>query len=170
MRAAQRLSLEAIRKISTGKSSLALNHRGKVTNMNRTSKTIAASMLLAASPVIVASGAATTPLGALAAEQRSLANNVLELEAGQLVAKINDSPLYAENLMVLNEQLQASIPPHRLIERMVELRLIADKARQEKLTSDPLLGAEIQNAIDNALATAYLKHFIAHLELSLIHI
>ncbi|HHQ69476.1 MAG TPA: hypothetical protein ENM98_04120, partial [Halothiobacillaceae bacterium] len=132
--------------------------------MNRTSKTIAASMLLAASPVIVASGAATTPLGALAAEQRSLANNVLELEAGQLVAKINDSPLYAENLMVLNEQLQASIPPHRLIERMVELRLIADKARQEKLTSDPLLGAEIQNAIDNALATAYLKHFIAHLE------
>lgn len=109
--------------------------------------------------------AITTPLGTLAAEQRGLEHNVLDLEQGQVVAKINDTPLYAENLLVLDQQLQATIPPHRLIERMVELRLIANKARAEKLTQDPILGAEIQNAIDNALASAYLKHFIDELDI-----
>lgn len=105
-----------------------------------------------------------TPLG----NQMSQADagRFATIEGGEVIARINGSPLYRENLLVVKENLGAEVPEDRLVSRMVELRLLADKARAEGLDEAPRTQARVQNAIDNQLANAYLTGYVAGLELS----
>ncbi|MFN2382531.1 MAG: hypothetical protein ABR561_08290, partial [Guyparkeria sp.] len=101
-----------------------------------------------------------TPLG----QQASPAGSFATIEGGEVIARINDSPLYRENLEVVKENLGAEVPEERLVSRMVELRLLAARAREEGLDSDPRTKARIQNAIDNQLANAYLVNYMSDME------
>ncbi len=94
------------------------------------------------------------------------ADRFATIEGGEVIARINGSPLYRENLLVVKENLGAEVPEDRLVSRMVELRLLADKARAEGLDEAPRTQARIQNAIDNQLANAYLTGYVAGLEIS----
>jgi len=87
------------------------------------------------------------------------------VDGGEVIARINGSPLYRENLEVVKENLGASVPESRLVSRMVELRLLADQARKDGIADDTATQARIQNAIDNQLANAYLTQYLANLEI-----
>lgn len=109
------------------------------------------------------SSAEKTPLG----QQQGGADGSFEtIEDGKVIARINDSPLYQENLEVVKENLGAEVPEDRLVSRMVELRLLANRAREEGLDRDPRTQARIQNAIDNQLANAYLVDYMSEMEVS----
>ncbi|MFI9653669.1 peptidylprolyl isomerase [Guyparkeria sp. GHLCS8-2] len=103
-----------------------------------------------------------TPLGQQSAPSGSFAT----IEGGEVIARINGSPLYRENLEVVKENLGAEVPEERLVSRMVELRLLANRAREQGLDSDPRTQARVQNAIDNQLANAYLMNFMTEMEVS----
>lgn len=103
-----------------------------------------------------------TPLG----QQSAPAGSFDTIEGGEVIARINGSPLYRENLEVVKENLGAEVPEDRLVSRMVELRLLANRAREQGLDSDPRTQARVQNAIDNQLANAYLMNYMTEMELS----
>lgn len=103
-----------------------------------------------------------TPLG----QQSNSAGAFATIEGGEVIARINGSPLYRENLEVVKENLGAEVPEERLVSRMVELRLLANRAREQGLDSDPRTQARVQNAIDNQLANAYLMNFMTEMEVS----
>lgn len=109
-----------------------------------------------------ATNAEKTPLG----QQASPGGAYATIEDGEVIARINGSPLYRENLEVVKENLGAEVPEERLVSRMVELRLLADRAREEGLDRDPQTQARIQNAIDNQLANAYLVNYMTEMEVS----
>jgi peptidyl-prolyl cis-trans isomerase C len=104
-----------------------------------------------------------TPLGET--QNGSETERFTAIPDGEVVARINGSPLYRRNLDVVKDNLGAAVPQNRLISRMVELRLLADQAREDGLDSDPDTRARIQNAIDNQLANAYLSRYVANLEI-----
>lgn len=103
-----------------------------------------------------------TPLG----QQSDPSSSFATIEDGEVIARINGSPLYRENLEVVKENLGAEVPEERLVSRMVELRLLANRAREQGLDSAPRTQARIQNAIDNQLANAYLMDFMTEIEVS----
>ncbi|MFW6041710.1 MAG: peptidylprolyl isomerase [Guyparkeria sp.] len=105
-----------------------------------------------------------TPLG----QEQAAATDTdyTAIEDGEIVARINGSPLYEENLLVVKENLGAELPEERLVSRMVELRLLADKAREQGLDNDARTRARVQNAVDNQLANAYLTHYVADIDIS----
>ena len=105
-----------------------------------------------------------TPLGQ--EQAAATGSDYTAIEGGEIVARINGSPLYKENLLVVKENLGAELPEERLVSRMVELRLLADKAREQGLEDDARTRARIQNAVDNQLANAYLTHYVADIEIS----
>lgn len=109
-----------------------------------------------------ASTAEKTPLG----QQASPGGAWASIDDGEVIARINGSPLYRENLEVVKENLGAEVPEDRLVSRMVELRLLADRAREEGLDRDPATQARIQNAIDNQLANAYLLKYLSETTVS----
>ena len=104
-----------------------------------------------------------TPLGQSAS---SASADYATIDGGEVIARINCSPLYRENLEVVKENLGAGVPESRLVSRMVELRLLANQAREEGLDDDPSTQARIQNAIDNQLANTYLTNYLASVEIS----
>lgn len=106
--------------------------------------------------------AAKTPLG----QDASPTTDYATIHGGKVIARINGSPLYRENLEVVKDNLGAKVPSDRLVSRMVELRLLANKAREEGLEDEPAMQARIQNAIDNQLANAYLTRYLSNLEIS----
>ncbi|MFI9651184.1 peptidylprolyl isomerase [Guyparkeria halopsychrophila] len=101
-----------------------------------------------------------TPLG----QQGNSSDAFATIEGGEVIARINGSPLYRENLEVVKENLGAEVPEERLVSRMVELRLLANRAREQGLDSAPRTQARVQNAIDNQLANAYLMDFMTEIE------
>jgi len=107
--------------------------------------------------------ASKTPLGQSAS---SAGSDYATIDGGDVIARINGSPLYRENLEVVKENLGAEVPEERLVSRMVELRLLANRAREQGLDDDPSTQARVQNAIDNQLANAYLMNFMTEMELS----
>jgi len=109
------------------------------------------------------STASKTPLGQSASPA---GNDYATIQGGEVIARINGSPLYRENLEVVKENLGAGVPESRLVSRMVELRLLANRARNKGLHEDPSTQARIQNAIDNQLANTYLTGYLASLEIS----
>ena len=109
-----------------------------------------------------ATTAEKTPLG----QQASPGSAYATIDDGEVIARINGSPLYRENLEVVKENLGAEVPEDRLVSRMVELRLLADRAREEGLDRDPKTKARIRNAIDNQLANAYLVKYMSEMTIS----
>ena len=107
--------------------------------------------------------ASKTPLGQSASPSGS---DYATIDGGEVIARINGSPLYRENLEVVKENLGAGVPEGRLVSRMVELRLLANQAREQGLHNDPSTQARIQNAIDNQLANTYLTDYLAGIEIS----
>ncbi|WP_284047373.1 peptidylprolyl isomerase [Guyparkeria hydrothermalis] len=107
--------------------------------------------------------AGKTPLGQSAG---SANDNYATIDGGKVIARINGSPLYRENLEVVKENLGAGVPESRLVSRMVELRLLANQAREQGLDDDPSTQARIQNAVDNQLANTYLTDYLANVEIS----
>ena len=107
--------------------------------------------------------ASKTPLGQSAS---STGSDYATIDGGEVIARINGSPLYRENLEVVKENLGAGVPESRLVSRMVELRLLANQAREQGLHNDPSTQARIQNAIDNQLANTYLTDYLASVEIS----
>jgi peptidyl-prolyl cis-trans isomerase C len=107
--------------------------------------------------------ASKTPLGQSASPSGS---DYVTIDGGEVIARINGSPLYRENLEVVKENLGADVPEGRLVSRMVELRLLANQAREQGLHNDPSTQARIQNAIDNQLANTYLTDYLAGIEIS----
>ena len=107
--------------------------------------------------------ASKTPLGQSAS---STGSDYATIDGGEVIARINGSPLYRENLEVVKENLGAGVPESRLVSRMVELRLLANQAREQGLDNDPSTQARIQNAIDNQLANTYLTEYLASVEIS----
>ncbi|WP_372590865.1 peptidylprolyl isomerase, partial [Guyparkeria sp.] len=105
-----------------------------------------------------------TPLGV--EQANGAGSDYMVIKDGEIVARINGSPLYKENLLVVKENLGAEVPEDRLVSRMVELRLLADKAREQGLEDEPRTRARVQNAIDNQLANAYLTRYVAEVEIS----
>lgn len=83
---------------------------------------------------------------------------------GKIVAYINGKPLYQENLNVIQKSLPSPMPEHRLVERMVELRLLAEAARKAGLDQDPSTHAQIENAVDNQLANDYLTKHLSDMQ------
>ena len=106
--------------------------------------------------------ASKTPLGQSANPDTG---DYATIQDGEVIARINGSPLYRENLEVVKENLGAGVPESRLVSRMVELRLLANQARDEGLHKDASTQARIQNAIDNQLANTYLTNYLADLEI-----
>ncbi len=147
-----------------------MENKRTVTRPTRLATAMGGGLLLAAGLLTGCGGeegpksAQKTPLGH---EQTSRADgDYAGIEDGEIVARINGSPLYEENLLVVKDNLGAEVPEGRLVSRMVELRLLANKAREQGLDGDARTRARIQNAIDNQLANAYLSHFVAELEIS----
>ncbi len=135
---------------------------------HRLATALAAGLLLSAGAMTGCSedrpqSAQKTPLGQ---QQGDTSGSFDTIEDGKVIARINDSPLYEENLEVVKENLGAEVPEGRLVSRMVELRLLADRAREKGLDRDPKTQARIQNAIDNQLANAYLVDYMAEMEVS----
>ena len=125
---------------------------------------LAAGVLTGCSPDPETRSAEKTPLGAT--QGASDTERFSSIPGGEVVARINGSPLYKQNLEVVKDNLGAEVPQGRLVSRMVELRLLADQAREEGLDSDPQTRARVQNAIDNQLANAYLSRYVAGVEIS----
>ncbi|WP_407276471.1 peptidylprolyl isomerase [Halothiobacillus sp. DCM-1] len=112
-----------------------------------------------------ATTAAKTPLGQT--ETSASANEGCpKVSTGKIVARINGAPLYEENLKVIQSSLQQPMPEQRLVERMIELRLLADAARQDGLQNRIKTQAQIQNAIDNQLANDYLSHYLSQMKVT----
>ncbi len=107
--------------------------------------------------------AAKSPLGQQAASSYDRAATI---KGGEVIARINGSPLYRENLEVIKENLGAGVTDQHLVSRMIELRLLADQARKEGLQNEPAIQARLQNVIDNQLANSYLTRYLAELEIS----
>lgn len=109
------------------------------------------------------STAAKTPLGEQAANQTAPTEKVA---SGKVVATINGKPLYEENLKVIQGSLPTPMPEQRLVERMVELRLLAAAARKEGLDKEPRTQAQIENAVDNQLANDYLSKYLSQMKIT----
>lgn len=112
--------------------------------------------------------ATKTPLGQTetSAAANPSATNTPQVNSGTVVARINGAPLYEENLKVIQNTLKQPMPEQQLIERMVELRLLAAAARQEGLQNNIKTQAELQNAIDNQLANAYLSNYLTQMKIT----
>ncbi|MGM0516169.1 MAG: peptidylprolyl isomerase [Pseudomonadota bacterium] len=124
---------------------------------------LAAGLLTGCSGETDTRSADKTPLGET--QNGSEAERFTSIPDGEVVARINGSPLYKQNLEVVKDNLGEAVPQNRLVSRMVELRLLANQAREDGLDSDPKTRARIQNAIDNQLANAYLTRYVANLEI-----
>jgi len=125
---------------------------------------LAAGVLTGCTPEPDTRSAEKTPLGV--AQGAAESGTFSDIPGGEVVARINGSPLYEQNLEVVKDNLGAAVPQERLVSRMVELRLLANRAREEGLDADPKVRARVQNAIDNQLANAYLTRYVADLEIS----
>lgn len=111
--------------------------------------------------------AAKTPLGQTeVTSTTTAADGCPKVTTGKVMARVNGVPLYDENLKVIQSSLPKPIPEQQLIERMVELRLLAAAARQEGLQNNSKTQAQIQNAIDNQLANDYLSHFLSQMNVT----
>lgn len=115
-----------------------------------------------------ASSAAKTPLGNEATTQPSMttADTNAKVASGKIIATINGQPLYQENLEVIQSALPKAMPEQHLVERMIELRLLASAARQEGLDKQIKTQAQIQNAVDNQLANDYLSNYLSKMEVT----
>ena len=115
-----------------------------------------------------ASSAAKTPLGNEAASHPAMntADTTAKVSSGKIIANINGQPLYEENLKVIQGSLPKAIPEKHLIDRMIELRLLASAARQEGLDKTIKTQAQIQNAVDNQLANDYLADYLSKMKLT----
>lgn len=117
-----------------------------------------------------ASSAAKTPLGNEAAAHThgdmTTADTAAKVTSGKIIATINGQPLYEENLKVIQGALPKSMPEQHLIERMIELRLLASAARQEGLDKQIKTQAQIQNAVDNQLANDYLASYLGKMDVT----
>lgn len=115
-----------------------------------------------------ASSAAKTPLGNEVATQPSMttADTNAKVASGKIIATINGQPLYQENLEVIQSALPKAMPEQHLVERMIELRLLASAARQEGLDKQIKTQAQIQNAVDNQLANDYLSNYLSKMEVT----
>lgn len=109
--------------------------------------------------------AAKTPLGAQAPNS-STAAATAKVGSGKVIATINGQPLYEENLKVIQGSLPTPMPEQRLVERMIELRLLAAAARKEGLDKTPQTQAQIENAVDNQLANDYLSHYLSQMKIT----
>lgn len=115
-----------------------------------------------------ASSAAKTPLGNEAASHPAMntADTSAKVTSGKIIATINGQPLYEENLKVIQSALPKAMPEQHLVERMIELRLLASAARQEGLDKQIKTKAQIQNAVDNQLANDYLADYLSKMDVS----
>ena len=115
-----------------------------------------------------ASSAAKTPLGNEATTQPSMTttDTNAKVASGKIIATINGQPLYQENLEVIQSALPKAMPEQHLVERMIELRLLASAARQEGLDKQIKTQAQIQNAVDNQLANDYLSNYLSKMEVT----
>jgi peptidyl-prolyl cis-trans isomerase C len=109
------------------------------------------------------STAAKTPLGEQAANNPS---STTKVGSGKVIAMINGQPLYEENLKVIQGSLPTPMPEQRLVERMIELRLLAAAARKEGLDKQAKTQAQIENAIDNQLANDYLSQYMGQMKIT----
>ncbi len=110
--------------------------------------------------------AAKTPLGQTEVNTAATADACPKVTNGKIMARIDGAPLYDENLKVIQATLKQAMPEQQLIERMVELRLLAAAARQEGLQNTPKAQAQLQNAIDNQLANDYLSHYLSQMKVT----
>lgn len=108
--------------------------------------------------------AAKTPLGKQAATQAPFVSP--KVSGGTVIATINGTPLYEENLKVIQSSLPTPMPEQRLVERMIELRLLAGAARKEGIDKQPKTQAQIENAIDNQLANDYLSQYMSQMKVT----
>jgi peptidyl-prolyl cis-trans isomerase C len=115
-----------------------------------------------------ASSAAKTPLGNEAATHPAMntADTAAKVTSGKIIATINGQPLYEENLKVIQNALPKSTPEQHLLERMIELRLLASAAREEGLDKQIKTKAQIQNAVDNQLANDYLSDYLSKMDVT----
>lgn len=117
-----------------------------------------------------ATSAAKTPLGNEAATHPAMntADTSARVTSGKIIATINGQPLYEENLKVIQSSLPKSknIPEQDLLQRMIELRLLASAARQEGLDKQIKTKAQIQNAVDNQLANDYLSDYLSKMKVT----
>jgi peptidyl-prolyl cis-trans isomerase C len=115
-----------------------------------------------------ASSAAKTPLGNEAAKHPAMntADTSATVTSGKIIATINGQPLYEENLKVIQGALPKAMPEQHLVERMIELRLLASAAREEGLDKQIKTKAQIQNAVDNQLANDYLSNYLSKMDVS----
>ena len=111
-----------------------------------------------------ATTAAKTPLG----QQTPTATQDLnsKVSSGKVVATINGQPLYEENLKVIQGALPNPMPEQQLLERMIELRLLAGAAKQAGLDKEAKTQAQIENAVDNQLANEYLSNYVNKLKVT----
>ncbi|MHB8919556.1 MAG: peptidylprolyl isomerase [Halothiobacillus sp.] len=109
--------------------------------------------------------AAKTPLG-LQAPTTIPADNTPKVTSGKVIATINGQPLYEENLKVVQSALPTPMPEQQLVERMVELRLLAGAARQEGLDKEIKTQAQLENAVDNQLANDYLANYLGKMKVT----
>lgn len=115
-----------------------------------------------------ATSAAKTPLGNEAAKHPAMntADTSAMVTSGKVIATINGQPLYEENLKVIQGALPKAMPEQHLVERMIELRLLASAAREEGLDKQIKTKAQIQNAVDNQLANDYLSNYLSKMDVS----
>lgn len=110
------------------------------------------------------STAAKTPLGEQAPGHQPM--ETAKVGSGKVIAMIDGKPLYEENLKVIQGSLPTPMPEQRLVERMIELRLLAAEARKEGLDKEPRTQAQIENAVDNQLANDYLSHYLGKMKIT----
>jgi len=84
---------------------------------------------------------------------------------GKVIATIDGQPLYQKNVEAVQHSLHSPMPEQTLINRMIELRVLAKAARDEGLDKQPEMKARIQNAIDNQLANEYLTTKLSSLKI-----
>lgn len=84
---------------------------------------------------------------------------------GKVIATIDGKPLYDENLKVIQKSLPRPMAEQTLINRVIELRLLAKAAREEGLDKQPDMRARIENAVDNQLANDYLSTKLAAMKI-----
>ncbi len=109
--------------------------------------------------------AAKTPLG-LQAPTTAPADSAPKVTSGKVIATVNGHPLYEENLKVVQSALPAPMPEQQLVERMIELRLLAGAARQEGLDKEIRTQAQLENAVDNQLANDYLANYLGKMKVT----
>lgn len=112
--------------------------------------------------------AAKTPLGHAATAQAAMNTQDInaKVTSGKIIATINGQPLYEENLKVIQDALPKGTPQQHLLQRMIELRLLASAAREEGLDKQTKTKAQIQNAVDNQLANDYLSNYLQHMKVT----